>query len=105
MAARRKIADERPMASRWRRQTTCVLIVDRPMPVTLRAVSAACADVATTARPSLGRAVELHHPEAGMIRAMVSGHDLEGVRLSFDRSSGAVAFALAVITADMSRAG
>lgn len=93
------------MASRWRRRTTCLLVSDQAAPGTLLAINAASADLATAARPPLGRAVALHHPVAGMVPAQVSGHHAGGVRLSFARDKRAVSFALAVIAADMSRPG
>jgi len=98
------------MASQWRRQGQCVLIdtqsaAIRPSPATLREVSGAGAAIGTPARPPIGGIVELHHPEAGMIRGEVVGFDAEGLRIAFDRSSPSVAFALTAIAADMTIAG
>ena len=89
------------MASRWRRRRMCVLLGDTPSPAALRSVSAAGAFVETNARLALGQRVELHHPDAGAIGASVSGLASDGIELRFDRSSAAVAFALAAIGADM----
>lgn len=91
------------MASPWRRRRMCVLIAGMPVPAALCAVSAAGALVETPARPAIGSAVELRHPEAGCIRAEVAGISDEGVMLRFGRDAAAVAFALAAIGADMSR--
>ena len=82
----------------------CILVADVPAPAALREVSGGGAFVETHLRPDLGRAVTLYHPEAGTIHAEVVGCERDGIRLSFDRSEGAVAFALAAITADMSKA-
>ncbi|WP_380879184.1 hypothetical protein ACFB49_20850 [Sphingomonas sp. DBB INV C78] len=93
------------MASPWRRRRMCILVSDAPSPAALRDISAAGAFVETVARPALGTAVELRHPEAGSIRAHVAGLSGDGVALSFDRGCAAVAFALTAIGADMSRRG
>ncbi len=103
MAVRRRVPGEIAMATRWRRRVDCVLIVDRPVPASLCKVSGVGAEVETSARPPLGHAIELHHPEAGAIRGAVAGHIPGGLALAFDRGASSVAFALAVITADMSR--
>lgn len=92
-----------PMASRWRRRSMCVLIGDRPAPAALREVSATGAFLETNARPALGRAVELHHPEAGAIAAIVRSLAPDGIAIGFECGERSVAFALAAIAADMSR--
>ena len=91
------------MASRWRRRTMCMLIAGHPFPAALREVTAAGAFVETAARPSLGAAVELRHPEAGTIGATVAALASDGVALAFAGGERSVAFALAAIAADMSR--
>ena len=91
------------MASRWRRRRMCVLVDDRPAPAALRHVSAKGAFLETNARPELGRTVELHHPEAGAIAAIVRSLAPDGISLSFDCGERSVAFALAAIASDMSR--
>ena len=91
------------MASRWRRRTLCVLIADLPCPAALREVSATGAFLETNARPPLGGSVELHHPEAGAIEATVRSLAPDGIAIGFDCGEHSVAFALAAITADMSR--
>jgi hypothetical protein len=90
------------MASRWRRRQMCVLIADLPVPAALREISATGAFLETNARPSLGANVELHHPEAGAISAVVQGVSGDGIRIGFNCGEQSVAFALAAITADMS---
>ena len=91
------------MASPWRRRRMCVLIAGEPAPAALRTISATSAFLETNARPELGRSVELHHPEAGAIEARVSGLARDGVEIAFTFGEASVAFALAAITADMSR--
>lgn len=91
------------MASRWRRRQMCVLLADAAAPAALRDVSARGAFLETNARPSLGRTVELRHPEAGAIAGIVTSVAADGVSVGFDGSERAVAFALAAIAADMSR--
>jgi hypothetical protein len=81
----------------------CILIDDRPAPAALRDVSATGAFLETNARPALGRAVELHHPEAGTISAIVRSLSPDGIAIGFECGERSVAFALAAITADMSR--
>jgi hypothetical protein len=81
----------------------CVLIADHPAPAALRHVSATGAFVETNARPPLGSAVELHHPEAGAIAARVRSLADDGVELGFACSEHSMAFALAAIASDMSR--
>jgi hypothetical protein len=81
----------------------CVLIAELPVPAALREISAAGAFLETNARPALGSLVELHHPEAGAIAGVVQGVSGDGIKISFDCGEGSVAFALAAITADMSR--
>jgi hypothetical protein len=92
----------------WRpdgRRPLCLLIADRPVPAALREVSGAGAWIETSVQLDSGARVQLRHPQAGTIAAHVIGHDKEGLRLAFDRSEAAVAFALAAIASDMSRAG
>ena len=103
MAAQPVIESNKAMASRWRRRRMCVLVCDVPAPAALREVSARGAFLETNARPPLGASVELRHPEAGSIRATVYALAHDGVRLGFPCSEGSVAFAVAAITADMSR--
>jgi hypothetical protein len=91
------------MASRWRRRRMCVLIAEHPAPAALREISATGAFLETNARPALGSQVELHHPEAGAIEAIVRSFADDGIALRFACSEQSVAFALAAIAADMSR--
>ncbi len=91
------------MASPWRRRRMCVLIAELPVPAALREISAAGAFLETNARPALGSLVELHHPEAGAIAGVVQGVSGDGIKIRFDCGEQSVAFALAAITADMSR--
>jgi hypothetical protein len=87
------------------RGALCLLLADRPMPAALREISGAGAWLETAARPQQGTRVNLRHPEAGTIEAEVVAHDVIGLRLAFGRDEASVAFALAVIAADMSRPG
>ena len=91
------------MASRWRRRPMCVLIADSPAPAGLREVSATGAFLETNARPALGAAIELHHPEAGAIAGTVEALAEDGIKVAFACGEHSVAFALAAITSDMSR--
>lgn len=91
------------MASRWRKRRICVLIAGTPAPAALRDVSATGAFVETAVRPALGAPVELHHPYAGAIAARVLSQAHDGITLAFECGEQSVAFALAAITADMSR--
>lgn len=104
MTARRRFITESGMASRWRRRRMCVLMADRPHPASLRRVSATGAFIETNARPEIGRQIELLHPDAGQIEAVVESHGAEGIGIVFDGSAPAAAFALTAIVADMSRA-
>lgn len=81
----------------------CVLIAELPVPAALRHVSATGAFLETNARPALGSEVELHHPEAGVIAGVVRAFSNSGVEIGFKCGEHSVAFALAAITADMSR--
>ena len=81
----------------------CVLIADMPVPAALREVSATGAFLETNARPPIGSDIELHHPEAGAIAGIVQSVAGDGIRVGFDCGEHSVAFALAAITADMSR--
>lgn len=103
MAARRKMVGASAMASRWRRRRLCVLITDMPVPAGLREVSATGAFLETNARPPLGSGVELHHPEAGSIAGVVRSLTHDGIAIGFVCGENSVAFALAAISADMSR--
>jgi hypothetical protein len=91
------------MASRWRRRRMCVLIAELPVPAALREISATGAFLETNARPEIGSHVELHHPEAGAIAGVVQGLAGDGIKIGFNCGEQSVAFALAAITADMSR--
>jgi hypothetical protein len=103
MAAVGKLRSSTAMASPWRRRRMCVLIADAPAPAALREVSARGAFLETNARPALGATVELRHPEAGSIEATVRSLSDDGIQLGFVCGERSVAFALAAITADMSK--
>ena len=103
MAARRRFTSSTAMASRWRRRRMCVLIAGAPAPAALREISATGAFLETNARPALGAGIELHHPEAGVIAGTVHALASDGIRIGFDCGEASVAFALAAISADMSR--
>ena len=103
MAARRKFVSAAAMATRWRRRQMCVLLAGSPAPAALREVTATGAFLETNARPPLGEQVELHHPEAGTIAGTVRSLAHDGIAVAFDCSEYSVAFALAAISADMSR--
>jgi len=81
----------------------CILVAGGPAPAALRTISASGAFLETNARPALGDCVELRHPEAGAIDAIVRGIAPDGVELGFAVGESAVAFALAAIAADMTR--
>ena len=81
----------------------CILVADTASPAALREVSARGAFLETNARPELGSRVELRHPEAGVIGGTVQALAHDGIRLAFACSEASVAFAVAAITADMSR--
>ena len=81
----------------------CVLIAETPVPAALREVSATGAFLETNARPAIGSEVELHHPEAGAIGGIVQAQSGDGISVGFAFGEHSVAFALAAITADMSR--
>jgi hypothetical protein len=91
------------MATRWRRRRMCVLVAGSPAPAALREISGRGAFLETNARPALGSRVRLQHPDAGAIEAVVKALAPDGVQLAFDCGDASVAFALAAITADMSR--
>lgn len=103
MRARRRFTGASAMASRWRRRRMCVLIADMPSPAGLREVCATGAFLETNARPPIGASIELHHPEAGQIAGTVQSLAGDGIQVAFDCGEQSVAFALAAITADMSR--
>ncbi len=103
MGAQHSLHSRSAMASRWRRRTMCVLIADGPTPAALRRVSAAGAFLETNARPGIGAAIELRHPEAGLIAGAVCAEADDGIAVRFDFCERSVAFALAAIAADMSR--
>lgn len=83
----------------------CILIGEAPAPAALREVSGSGAFLETNARPVLGTTVALHHPEAGSIQGRVTELAPDGVRLAFDGSEPAIAFALGAVAADMTRPG
>lgn len=92
------------MASPWRRRSLCVLVAGRPVEVALCDVSARGARVATELPLPLGAAVELHHPEAGMMSAYVVACEAGALRLAFASGPQAIGFALAATASDMTRA-
>lgn len=102
MGALRNLDTRSGMASRWRRRRMCVLIGEAPAPAALREITARGALVETNARPRLGDAIALRHPEAGTIRGSVTSVGDSGVAIAFDYGEASVAFALAAIAADMS---
>ncbi|MCZ4340832.1 hypothetical protein O4H52_04400 [Sphingomonadaceae bacterium G21617-S1] len=92
------------MASRWRRRRVCQLIGDEGrQSVALRSIDGRGAWLDSDHPHALGSIVELHHPEAGSIRATVSEIGLGSIRISFDGAEQAIAYALSAITSDMTR--
>jgi len=86
------------MTTRWRRRQMCAL---GAAPATIRTLSATRLFVETNARPPLGDAVPLAHPEAGTITGRVGAHHADGITLVLDGTTDAVAFALAATASDM----
>jgi len=105
MSASHDFDGRRTMASRWRRRRMCVLVAGTPAPAALRRIDARGAFLETNARPAIGAAVELRHPEAGTIAARVRALAGDGIAVAFAPGEAAVAFALAAIAADMTRPG
>ena len=83
----------------------CVLTAREPLPAAIRHINAREAFLETNARPPLGAAVSLSHPEAGEIAAYVRAVAEDGITIAFAPDPRAVAFALAAIAADMSEPG
>jgi hypothetical protein len=96
-----RLVDRRQLA-RFRHRRLCVVVAGtRRDPGRLRDISAAGATLDTNARPPLGEAVRLQHPEAGEIVARVSRHHGGGIGLSFELAPESVAFAIRAYAADM----
>lgn len=92
------------MASRWRRRRVCRLTSDDgSQSVALRAIDGWGARLDTDSPPALGSVVELHHPDAGTIRATVTEIGQSSIRIGFDGAEDAIAYALSAITSDMTR--
>lgn len=103
MAAVGRIGSGSRMASRWRRRRMCILVAGAAAPAALRSISASGAFLETNARPALGDPVELRHPDAGAIDAVVRSLSPDGVEIGFPLDESSMAFALAAIAADMTR--
>lgn len=97
-------SSERVISGRQRHRRMCTLVAGAAAPAAIRHISARGAFLETNARPALGMAVELQHPQAGAVQGMVSGIGSDGISIAFVIDARAVAFALATITAGMSRA-
>lgn len=93
----------RSMASPWRQRRMCLLLGATPAPAAIRDISARGAFLETNQRPPLGSRVELRHPVAGSIGGRVRAIAPDGIEIAFAVDARSVAFALAAITADMSR--
>ena len=81
----------------------CALVAGETAPAALRTVSARGAFLETNVRPAPGSRIALHHPEAGAIEGRVEAIGADGIHVAFTCNEHSVAFALAAITADMSR--
>lgn len=103
MGAQTELSADKAMTTRWRQRRMCVLTCGGTHPAALRSVSAAGAFLETNARPDLGDAVSLCHPEAGTISGRVDAVHADGIALVFDGDVPACAFALGAIAADMSQ--
>ena len=91
------------MTTRWRSRRLCELVGSESTAAAIRDVSARGAVLQTDQRPPIGSTVQLRHPHAGDISAIVSSHLGDGLGIDFALGSRSAAFALAAITADMSR--
>ena len=99
-----RLIDRRSFA-RFRSRRLCLIVAGtRSDAARLREISATGAALDTNARPPLGEAVRLKHPEAGEIAARVSRHTRDGISLSFDLDDGAVSFAMLALATDMTEA-
>ena len=103
MSLRPQFSQSTLMASPWRRRRMCLLLSDQPAPAALASISGTGAFLETNARPPIGERVALRHPEAGQIEGMVEAVSRRGIEVSFECGEKSVAFALAAITADMSK--
>ena len=93
---------DRRVVARFRHRRLCVVVAGtRRDAGRLCDISATGATLDTNARPTLGEAVMLQHPEAGEIAARVSRHHAGGIGLSFALDPDSVAFAIRAYAADM----
>lgn len=92
------------MASPWRRRRVCTLAHGgTEISVALRGIDGRGAQIDIDEAPRLGSRVELRHPEAGSIGAVVNEIGRGTMRIGFDGSEHALAFALRAIASDMTR--
>lgn len=90
------------MATRWRRRSVCTLSADgSSQSVTLRAIDGNGAQLEVGDPPAPGSQIQLRHPHAGTIAGKVTESGHRTIRIGFDRSEAAIAYALAAIAADM----
>ncbi len=82
----------------------CVLHMNGPVPVALENISGRGAILRGNSCPEPGDLVRLQHPSAGIIDAVVSTAEADGIEVVFTGDETAVAFALKAIATDMTRA-
>jgi threonine synthase len=103
MAKRLRFISRGSQALRRKREGLCVLFDDAPMLVAIKEIASHGAVLETATSPAIGTAVELHHPEAGVLAAQVVERLKTGIRVAFKASDRATRFALSVITSDAKR--
>jgi threonine synthase len=103
MAKRLRFISRGFQALRRRHAGMCVLMGDNPMLAAIKEIASNGAVLETSSDPAIGSAVELHHPEAGVLSARVVERLKTGVRVAFSAGDRATRFALSVMTTDAKR--
>lgn len=82
----------------------CVVLADNPVMAMLSSLKGNTAILESTAQLKIGAAIELHHPEAGMIPANVVGTVGGRISIAFNASNRRLSFAIRALANALKRA-
>ncbi len=82
----------------------CVVLADNPVMAMLSSIKGNMAVIESTAKLAVGTAIEIHHPEAGMIPANVVGAVGSRMSIAFNAGNRRLSFAIRALATALKRA-
>ncbi len=82
----------------------CVVLADNPVMAKLSSIKGNMAVIESSAQIAVGTAIEIHHPEAGMIPANVVGAAGSRISIAFNAGNRRLSYAVRALANALKRA-